>query len=116
VVAPYQWGYLSAIRLICADYAGSILAAGMAGTSLLDIGVWRAAAQAHLGRIEEARQSVEEFLAVVRGQWEEAPADDTTIGAWALHGFPIMDQDTRKRLTEGLRRAGLPLDGPANIL
>jgi class 3 adenylate cyclase/DNA-binding SARP family transcriptional activator len=108
VVAPYQWGYLAGIRFICGDYGGCITAAGMATGSLLDIGIWRAAGLAHLGRIDDARRSGEEFLASAREQWGAAVPDDATIVAWVVHGFPIKEPDRRKRLVEGLRLAGLP--------
>jgi tetratricopeptide (TPR) repeat protein len=110
VVAPYQWSYLAGIRFICGDYAGSVTAAGMAGGALIDIGVWKAAALAHLGRLGEARRSAEEFLAGARAQWGAEAPGDVRIVAWIVHGFPIKEPETRQRLIEGLRLAGLPAE------
>ena len=71
--------------------------------------IWKASALAHLGRIDDARRDAQEFLAGARSQWGDEASEEARILAWVLHGFPIKEPETRKRLTDGLRLAGLPV-------
>lgn len=107
IVAPYQWAYLAGIRFICADYPGSVAAATMGSGSLVDILAWKAAALAFMGEIMEARQTAKEFLEGARFQWIHQPVDDAGIVEWMLSGLPIKEDETRRRLVDGLELAGL---------
>lgn len=107
IVAPYQWAYLAGIRFICADYPGSAAAATMGTGSLLDTFAWKAAALSLMGQLADARRAAEEFLVGARAQWT-GEASEADIVKWVLHGLPIKDLETRMRLVEGLRLAGLP--------
>jgi class 3 adenylate cyclase/DNA-binding SARP family transcriptional activator len=107
IIAPYQWAYLAGIRFICADYAGSVAAATMGADSLVDTLAWKAAAQAVMGEMDEARETAQEFLAGARSQWIDQSVDDASIVEWMLSGLPIKDPETCRRLTHGLELAGL---------
>ncbi|HEX2113497.1 MAG TPA: adenylate/guanylate cyclase domain-containing protein [Alphaproteobacteria bacterium] len=70
---------------------------------------WRAAACAHLGRIEEARRCAEWFLEGVRQLWR----GDRSAGArdyvnWLVDVSYLRRNEDAERLREGLRLAGLP--------
>ncbi|WP_455269622.1 adenylate/guanylate cyclase domain-containing protein [Rhizobium herbae] len=110
IVAPYQWAYLAGIRFICGDYPGSVAAATMGTGSLVDTLAWKAAALSHMGEIADARRHADEFLHTARNQWTEKAVGDADIVAWILHGFPIKEAETRRRLTDGLELAGLPVN------
>lgn len=110
IIAPYQWGYIAGIRFICGDYTGSVVAGEKGAGSLMDIGLWKAAALAALGRLEEAQREVHKFLADVRGQWSTPAPDDKIILAWFLDGFPFKEQDALNKLKEYLSMTGVAVD------
>ena len=112
VVAPYQWGYIAGIRFICGDHPGSVSAAEKGAGSLLDVGLWKAAALGCLGRVDEARRAGEQFLAGARSHWVGPAPDDASIVAWVLNGFPFKEQEAIHRLREGMLVAGLPVATP----
>ncbi len=109
-ITPFQWEYLTGIRFILGDYPGAVAAATKGANSMHDTFMWKASALALMGQEEEARRTANEFLAGVRAQWTGEPPEDPEIVDWILCGPPIKERDTRKRLTDGLRLAGLPLD------
>jgi TolB-like protein/Tfp pilus assembly protein PilF len=70
---------------------------------------WRAAACAHLGRIEEARRCAETFVQSVRSYWRGDPAAGPREYVDWLVDISYLRRDAdMARLREGLRQAGLP--------
>lgn len=108
-VTPYQWEYLTGIRFIIGDYSGAVAAATMGADSMHDTRVWKAASLALTGDEDEARQAANDFLAGARAQWTGDHPDDGAIVEWMLHSLPIKEPETRERLTDGLKLAGLPV-------
>lgn len=109
MIAPYQWAYVSGIRFICADYAGSVEAAIMGTGSLLDTLAWKAAALALSGDIDGAQKAGDAFLESARSQWIGKVPQKSDIVDWFLDGLPIRSEETRGRLIKGLVDAGLPV-------
>jgi DNA-binding SARP family transcriptional activator/TolB-like protein len=108
-VTPYQWEYLTGIRFIIGDYSDAVAAATMGADSMRDTLVWKAATLALMGDEDEARRAANDFLAGARAQWTGEPPDDGEIVDWIMHGLPIKEAETRRRLADGLRLAGLPV-------
>jgi len=70
---------------------------------------WRAAAYAHLGRIDEARDCATTFATSVRGYWRGDPeAGSKEYVDWLVDISYLRREADTDRLREGLRRAGLP--------
>jgi tetratricopeptide (TPR) repeat protein len=70
---------------------------------------WRAAAYAHLGRLQEARQCAETFVQSVRSYWRGDPgAGPREYVDWLVDVAYLRRDRDAERLREGLRRAGLP--------
>jgi DNA-binding SARP family transcriptional activator/TolB-like protein len=109
---PAHWGYLADLRFLCADYQGCIDAATQAGDIPSARSAWVAAAQFHLGRRREAAEEAQRFLARIRSNWfGETPPTDAMIAQWFLHLYPICRREDWERLRNGLRGAGVPVDG-----
>ncbi|TIL65297.1 MAG: hypothetical protein E5Y77_22055 [Mesorhizobium sp.] len=106
-VTPFQWEYLTGIRFIIGDYSGAVAAANMGAGSMHDTLMWKAAALALMGREDEARRAADEFLAGARAQWTGEPPGDREIVEWVRCGPPIKETETRRRLEDGLKQAGL---------
>jgi hypothetical protein len=109
LVRRLDWGYQAVTRFMCGQYQRCIEAAEFADDVIYNIPAWRAAALAHLGQLDEARQVLDEFFDVVRRDWKaDTPCDDNLITRWLLHGFPIRNQHDWERLRDGLALAGAP--------
>jgi hypothetical protein len=106
---PIHWVYQSQVRFVCGDYSGSLEAALQAGDSITYFLAWRAAALAHLGRVEEARAEGRRFLGGIAKHWSgAAPPTADAVARWFLDCFPIRNQGAREQLRSGLEAAGLP--------
>ena len=107
-----EWGYYSTIRFLYGDYAGALAACDRARDALRILPAWKAAALFHLGEKTEAREEAQRFLNGVRSFWvgSSAPTDETVV-RWALQAHPISVQQRWESLRDGLRGAGLPVDG-----
>ena len=69
----------------------------------------RAAACAHLGRIEEAQRCASISLESVRNRWHGEPAaGPKEYVDWLVDVLYLRRDEDAERLREGLRRAGLP--------
>ena len=109
---PLQVAYSGAIKFLCSDYAGCIDASGE------DLGMspafmmWRCAAKAHLGRLNEATAEFEKALERATANWhgQQAPTRDS-MARWLLHIFPIAIHGDWERLARGLAAAGAPIEG-----
>ena len=76
------------------------------------LSAWRTAALFYLGEQAQAREEAERFLNGIRSFWvgSEAPTDETVV-RWALQVHPISVRARWEALRDGLRGAGLPVDG-----
>lgn len=75
---------------------------------MVDQSAFMAAAYAHLGRVDEARAQVAQFLEVFREKitYGREPAPDEPV-SFLLHVNPFTRKDDSDRLVDGLRMAGL---------
>jgi DNA-binding SARP family transcriptional activator len=107
-----EWGYHSIIRFLCGDYPGALEAGDRAQGVIKTLSGWRAAALYHLGYREMAQQEAQRFLNGTRSFWvgSTAPTDEA-ITSWLLQAHPIGVTERWEALRDGLRGAGLPVDG-----
>ncbi|MBN8939122.1 MAG: tetratricopeptide repeat protein [Rhizobiales bacterium] len=106
--APFHAAYQGAVRFVAGDFANAVDAYNMAGDIIGDLGAWKAASLAHLGRLDEARNAANDFVGHVRSRWAGAePATENRMSAWFLHCFPIRDRRVWESLREGIGRAGI---------
>jgi DNA-binding SARP family transcriptional activator/TolB-like protein len=106
------WGYHSIIRFLAGDFAGSLVASDRAHRSMHIQPAWRAAALFHLGEKKTAHEEAQRFLNAIRSFWVGSSAPtDTAITRWALEAHPISVRARWESLREGLRGAGLPVEG-----
>ena len=110
------WAYHSAIRFLCGDYAGALAACDHAHGATHLLPAWRAAALFHLGQSDMAREEAHRFLNGIRSFWvgSSAPTDEAVV-RWALQAHPISVSPRWEVLRDGLRGAGLPVDGIAQL-
>lgn len=101
-----HWGYHANIRFLSADDEGCVAAAENAGTAIINLPGWKAAALWHLGERQKAKAAWRELEENVRNQWV-ADSDPTTqaILDWFLACFPIRMKDARQRLAAGAASA-----------
>ena len=107
-----EWGYHGLIRFLCGDYAGALAAYDRARGLIQILPAWRAAALFHLGQVAMAREEAQRFLNGIRSLWVEssAPTDEAVV-RWALQAHPISVSARWEALRDGLRGAGLPVEG-----
>lgn len=106
--APIHWSYQMCIRFLDGDYAGATVAAERAEGSAFFVPAWKAAALAHLGDDEAARQSIEAFYESVAANWSgPVPVSPRSVLDWFCQCFPIRVEADRERLREGVVAAGL---------
>jgi DNA-binding SARP family transcriptional activator/TolB-like protein len=110
---PYlEWGYHGIIRFLCGDYVGALEAIDRAEGVIKTLPAWRAAALFHLGQPDMAREEAQRFLNGIRSFWvgSSAPTDEAVV-RWALQAHPISVSARWEVLRDGLRGAGLPVEG-----
>ena len=107
-----EWAYHCINRFLCGDYAGSIDASYRACNVVKLMPAWRTAALFHLGQQAEAREEAGRFLNGMRSFWvgPEAPTDEAVV-RWVLQAHPISVRSRWEVLRDGLRGAGLPVEG-----
>jgi DNA-binding SARP family transcriptional activator len=107
-----EWAYHGAIRFLCGDYAGALAACDRAHGATHLLPAWRAAALFHLGERVMAREEAQRFLNGIRSFWvgSSAPTDEA-VACWALQAHPISIRSRWETLRDGLRGAGLPVEG-----
>jgi len=107
-----QWAYHCIIRVLCGDYTGAIEASDRAGYVVKLLPAWRTAAFFHLGQPALAREEANRFLNGIRSFWvgSEAPTDEAVV-RWVLQVHPISVRSRWEVLRDGLRGAGLPVEG-----
>jgi DNA-binding SARP family transcriptional activator/TolB-like protein len=107
-----QWGYHGIIRVLCGDYAGALEACDRAHGVVQILPAWRITALFHLGQQAVAREEARRFLNGIRSFWvgSSAPTDEA-VARWVLQGHPISVKARWEALRDGLRGAGLPVQG-----
>jgi DNA-binding SARP family transcriptional activator len=114
---PYLgWAYHGVIRFLRGDYAGALEAIDRAHGAIHILPAWRAATLFHLGQQAMAREEARRFLNGIRSFWvgSSAPTDEA-VARWALQAHPISIRSRWETLRDGLRGAGLPVDGIAQL-
>jgi DNA-binding SARP family transcriptional activator/TolB-like protein len=107
-----EWSYHSIIRFLSGDYAGAIEACDRVNGVVKLLPAWRIAALVHLGSLTTAREEASRFVNAIRSFWigPIAPTDEA-VTRWLLQGLPIVVTSRWEALRDGLRGAGLPVDG-----
>jgi DNA-binding SARP family transcriptional activator/TolB-like protein len=107
-----EWSYHCIIRFLSGDYSGAIDACDRVNGVVKLMPAWRIAALVHLGFPATAREEASRFLNALRSFWigTTAPTDEA-ITRWLLQGLPIVVTSRWEALRDGLRGAGLPVDG-----
>jgi DNA-binding SARP family transcriptional activator/TolB-like protein len=107
-----EWGYHGIIRVLCGDYAGALAACDLAHGVVQILPIWRMTAQFHLGKSAMAREEAHRFVNGIRSFWvgSSAPTDEA-VTRWALQAHPISVRERWEALRDGLRGAGLPVEG-----
>jgi tetratricopeptide (TPR) repeat protein len=110
------WGYHGIIRMLSGEYAGALEAIDRAEGVIKTLPAWRAAALFHLGQPDMAREEGQRFLNGIRSFWvgSSAPTDEAVV-RWALQAHPISVSARWEVLRDGLRGAGLPVEGIAQL-
>jgi tetratricopeptide (TPR) repeat protein len=107
-----EWGYHAIIRFLYSDYVGALEACDRANDATQTLPAWRAAALFELGRIATAREEAQRFLNGMRSFWVGSSAPtDAAITRWLLQAHPISVSARWEALRQGLRGAGLPVEG-----
>src|SRR5882672_3190911 len=108
------WGYHGIVRVLCGEYAGALDAIDRAEGVIKTLPAWRAAALFHLGQPDMAREEARRFLNGIRSFWvgSAAPTDEAVV-RWTLQAHPISVSARWEVLRDGLRGAGLPVEGIA---
>jgi hypothetical protein len=107
-----EWGYHCLIRFLRGDYAGALEACDRAHGAIHILPAWRAATLFHLGQPAMAREEARRFLNGIRSFWvgSSAPTDEAVV-RWVLQAHPISVRSRWEALRDGLRGAGLPVEG-----
>lgn len=114
---PYLgWAYHGVIRFLCGDYAGALEAIDSAHGAIHILPAWRAATLFYLGQPAMAREEAQRLLNGIRSFWvgSSAPTDEA-VTCWALQAHPISIRSRWEALRDGLRGAGLPVEGIAQL-
>jgi transcriptional regulator with XRE-family HTH domain len=112
VPSHLEWAYHGVIRFLCGDYAGALDAFSRAQWVAKTLPAWRAATLFYLGEPVTAREEAQRFLNGIRLLWvgSSAPTDEIVV-RWVLQSHPISVRERWEILRDGLRGAGLPVDG-----
>jgi DNA-binding SARP family transcriptional activator/TolB-like protein len=111
-----EWGYHGIIRVLGGDCAGALEAIDRAEGVIKTLPAWRAAALFDLGEQDAAKEQAQRFLNGIRSFWvgSDAPTDETIV-RWLLQAHPINKRSRWEILRHGLRGAGLPVEGTAQL-
>ncbi|MHB8268828.1 BTAD domain-containing putative transcriptional regulator [Bradyrhizobium sp.] len=106
------WGYHGIIRVLRGEYASALDAIDRAEGVIKTLPAWRAAALFHLGQSDMARDEAQRFLNGIRSFWvgSSTPTDEAVV-RWTLQAHPISVSARWEVLRDGLRGAGLPVEG-----
>jgi DNA-binding SARP family transcriptional activator/TolB-like protein len=111
-----EWGYHGIIRFLCGDYVGALEACDRAHGVIQTLPAWRAVALFELGQPAVAREEAQRFLNGIRSFWVGSTAPtDHAMTRWLLQAHPISVRRRWEALRDGLRGAGLPVEGVAQL-
>ena len=103
---PSMWAYHATIRFMTQDYAACVDAANIAGTAIINIPAWRAAALSELGQLDQAAAAWQEFEQAARPHWAgDGPPTTAALAAWFRACFPIKNSEDRNRLFQAVDKA-----------
>jgi DNA-binding SARP family transcriptional activator/TolB-like protein len=107
-----EWGYHAIIRFLWRDYAGALDACDQAHGVIKTLPAWQAAALFHVGKTASAQKEAKHFLNGIRSFWagSSVPTDEA-VTRWVLQAHPITVSVRWEALRDGLRGAGLPVEG-----
>lgn len=109
---PLHWPYRAVLQFLRGNYPEAIDGIDRAGNVAKTLPGWKAAALFHLGRKGEAREVARQFLNTIRSVWSGSKAPgDLEIARWLLHAHPIARREDWERLRDGIRGAGVPVNG-----
>jgi TolB-like protein len=110
---PYlAWAYHVIVRVLCGEYAGALEIFDRAQDVVKILPAWRVAALFHLGQRDMARIEAQRFLNGVRSYWVGSTLPtDAAIIRWVLQAHPISVTERWEVLRDGLRGAGLAVEG-----
>jgi DNA-binding SARP family transcriptional activator/TolB-like protein len=111
-----EWAYHTTIRFLYGDYAGVLEASDRAHDVIRILPAWRTAALFYLGQPAAARDEAQRFVNGIRSFWigPSAPTDEAVV-RWALQAHPISVSARWEALRDGLRGAGLPVEGVVQL-
>jgi DNA-binding SARP family transcriptional activator len=109
---PLHWPYRAVLQFMRGNYLDAIDGIDRANNVAKTLAGWKTAALFHLGRKDEARIEARKFLNTIRSTWfgSKAPSD-LEIARWLLHAHPIARREDWERLRDGIRGAGVPVNG-----
>jgi DNA-binding SARP family transcriptional activator/TolB-like protein len=107
-----EWAYHCTIRFLGGDYAGALEACDRANNAVRILPAWRAAALFYLGEPEQAREEAQRFVNGLRSFWvgSSVPTDEAVV-RWVMQAHPISVNERWEALRQGMRGAGLPVEG-----
>ena len=109
---PLHWPYRATLQFMQGNYADAIEAIDRANNVGKPLAGWKTAALYHLGRTDEARVEGQKFLNTIRSIWSGSRTpSDLEIARWFLHAHPIARREDWECLRDGIRGAGIPVDG-----
>ena len=106
----WYFAYAAMPEFFLGEYEAALALLRRAPEIATDTDAYRAAANAHLGRVAEARAALNRFLAKFRARitFGRAPAPDEPA-RWLVHVNPFLRPQDLARLMDGVRKAGLPV-------
>jgi transcriptional regulator with XRE-family HTH domain len=116
VPSHLEWAYHGIIRFLWGDFAGALEACSRGQWVAKTLPAWRAAALFELGQLAPAREEAQRFLNEIRLFWvgSAVPTDEIVL-RWVLQSHPIGVRERWEILRHGLRGAGLPVEGIAQL-
>ncbi len=109
---PLHWPYRAVLQFLHGNYLEAIEGIDRAGNVAKTLPGWKAAALFHLGRKDEAHAVAKQFLNTIRSMWSGGRTPgDLEIARWLLHAHPIARREDWERLRDGIRGAGVPVNG-----
>jgi tetratricopeptide (TPR) repeat protein len=116
VPSHLEWAYHGIIRFLWGDFAGALEACSRGQWVAKTLPAWRAAALFELGQLAPAREEAQRFLNEIRLFWvgSAVPTDEIVL-RWVLQSHPIGVRERWEILRRGLRGAGLPVEGIAQL-
>jgi len=103
---PHFHGYQATIAFLAGDFQGCVDAARRSDNLFPDISGWAAAANAEMGRDEEARADFQRFVERLAAAWfGKGQPDRMQAAEWLKTAFPIRQASDRQRLARAVDRA-----------